>query len=165
MKGKHELLKALARCRIMKETSVVEDFKLNESVVVKLLSEKLVATETHQNNKYYVLTSKGEQYVKQELPEVSQVYRGFVLEQDLSLMEFYSKLNQQERDTWETKDDFIVQYQLSGTVDGAYRNANGEMVAVKAVSSKASFSAVERVENFLKQANISHVQYLVYKAV
>jgi hypothetical protein len=164
--AKYEFLKALARCRVMLAEVLEKDFLISESTAVACLSEKLVALETKKDGsgekRYYVLTSKGEQFVKQEIPEVQQLYRGFVLEQDLALMEFYVKLEQAVRDTWVTKDDFIVKHQLSGTVDGAYLNADGELIAVKAVSSKASFSAVEKVENFLKQAEIPHIHYLMY---
>lgn len=166
MNAKHEFLKALARCRVVDVETLENHLKLSESVAVSCLSEKLVALETKKDGSkeksYYALTSKGEQYVKQELPEVQHLYRGFVLEQDLSLMEFYAKLEQPTRDTWVTKDDFIVKHQLSGTVDGAYRNEQGELVAVKVLSKKASFSSVERVENFLKQAEIPHIFYIMY---
>jgi hypothetical protein len=164
--AKHEFLKALARCRVMMVDVLEKDFSIAESTAVACLSEKLVALETKKDGfgeiRYYVLTSKGEQFVKQEIPEIQQMYRGFVVKQDIVLMEFYAKLNQVDRNTWVTKDDFIVKHQLSGTVDGAYRNADGELVAVKALSLKASFSAVERVEIFLKQAEIPHIHYLMY---
>lgn len=166
MNAKHELLKALARCRVITADTLENVLNVAESVAIACMSEKLVAMETRkegfQELRYYVLTSKGEQYIKQEIPEIIQMYRGFVLEQDVALMEFYAKLEQTVRDTWITKDDFIVKHQLSGTVDGAYRNQDGEIVAVKVVSSKASFSAVERVENFLKQAEIPHIHYVMY---
>lgn len=162
MNKKHELLKALARCGAVETGKTEEVLGVSEAIAVALLSEKLIGQEEKNNRSFYLLTTKGEQYIKKEIPEIKQIYRGFIVEQDLVLMEFYGKLDQQTKDTWITKDDFIVRHQLPGTVDGAYVNEDGEVVGVKALSNKASFSAVEKVENFLKQAEIPHIYYLHY---
>lgn len=164
---KEELLKLLARCRVVEQHLLEERFDIPAKVCESLVEAKLLASETKKDGfrtlTYYTLTSKGEQYVKQEFPDVKEIYRGFILEQDLALVEYYCKLSKEQRSSWITKDDFIKQYQVSGVVDGAYRNDKGEMVGVKVLNAQASFSAVERVEKFLKTASIHRIHYLTFR--
>lgn len=165
--NKEEFLKALARCRLMEADKAVDWFGLTGSDIDSLLSERLISTEKHEqggeSKSCYTLSEKGESYITHEVSDVNHVYRGFIAEQDLELMSFYAKLPLESRQTWITKDDYIVQYQQPGTVDGAYRDKEGNLVAIKVVSAKAPFSSVERVEQFLKHTGIEHIHYLTYQ--
>lgn len=163
---KDQVLKVLARCRIL-EGSVMES-KMNIEAIVadQLVEEKLVFKETVKEGFYhrhfYTLTDKGETYVKKNVPEIKELYRGFVKEQDLELCRYYLERSEEEQNSWITRDDLIKQYKLPGTVDGAYLNENGELVGIKTIKKTADFSAVERVESFLKETGIPHVQYVVF---
>jgi len=165
MEKKFELLKALSRCRVVDVETMENELGIPESVAMKCLSEKLIGRDNQKGKSVFLLTEKGEQYVKQEIPEIKQFYRGFVLEQDLELMRFYAKLNKNFRDSWITKDDFIVQFQLTGTVDGAYLNEQGDLVGIKVLNNNSTFKAVEKVEDFLLKANIPHINYVTYKTL
>lgn len=162
-----KFLKTLARCRVVTKSAMEDDLHIPFSVAEKCLVEKLIAEKTQKRGfveeRYYELTDKGEQYIKQNYPEIKEMYRGFVLEQDIALMEFYSKLQPNEQESWITKDEFIVKHKASGTVDGAYVDQNGTLIGVKALSVKADFSSVEKVEKFLQLANIPQIHYIIYQ--
>lgn len=163
---KHELFKALARCRIIEGKMMEAYLNIPELVADEWVKEKLISRETKKEGfrlvNYYTLTSKGENYIKNHIPEIKELYRGFVLEHDLLLCEFYLKRNRKERDSWVTRDDLIKEFRLPGTVEGMFINQNGEKEAVKVLSQKADFSAVEKVERFLRAADIPKINYLIY---
>lgn len=161
--NKHILLKALARCRLITDELIEHGLHVSLEAVDDCLKEKLITKEKDSQNSYYILTEIGEQYVRQELPEIGHLYRGFVVEQDIVLANFYCKLDEEGRETWRTKDDYIVQYQLSGTVDASYINKDKECVGIKVLNVNSGFSVVERVEKFVKEVNIPHMYYLHYK--
>jgi len=160
-------LKTLARCRVVTESAMEELLYIPTSVAEKCLVEKLITEKTRKQGfseeKYYELTDKGEQFIKQNYPEIQELYRGFVLDQDIALMEFYSKLQSDEQESWMTKDDFIVKYKAPGTVDGAYTKQDGTVIGVKALSVKANYSSVEKVEKFLQIAEIPQIFYIIYQ--
>lgn len=160
-------LKTLARCRVVTESAMEELLYIPTSVAEKCLVEKLIAEKTKKQGfteeKYYELTDKGEQFVKQNYSDIQEIYRGFILEQDITLMEFYSKLQPNEQNSWMTKDDFIVKYKAPGAVDGAYTKQDGTLIGVKALSVKANYSSVEKVEKFLQIAGIPQIFYIIYQ--
>lgn len=163
---KHEVLRTLARCRVL-EASMMEPLMNMSSVVAEaLVDEKLVSKEIVKDGfrlrTFYTLTNKGEGYIKQNIPEIKEIYRGFVLEQDLTLCDFYLRRSKEEKDSWITRDDLIKKYKLPGTVDGAFVNASGKLEAVKTINQNADFSAVEKVESFLKATGIEHINYILF---
>lgn len=161
-----ELLIVLARCRVVDKSDVVEKFKLSETDLQSLLDEKLVqkATEQYKGEEIDVLylTDKGEAYVKAKLKQVKEIYRGFKVDQDLALYDFYMRRNDKEKESWITRDDLIKKHQLPGTVDGAFISEDGRLEAVKTLSPKSGYDALKKVEEFIKKADIPYVHYLVY---
>jgi hypothetical protein len=162
-----ELLITLARCRLIDASMLEPLLNLPVRTADSLVEEKLVAMETvmdgEEQRDIYSLTSKGESYVKNQIPQIKELYRGFVLEQDLALCSFYLRRSKTERETWITRDDLIKKHQFPGTVDGAFINANGEWEAVKTVNVKSGYEAVRKVELFLKEAVIPQISYIVFK--
>lgn len=163
---KDQVLKVLARCRILEQSVMESKMSIEAIVADQLVEEKLVFKETVKEGfylrRFYTLTDKGEAYVKKNVPGIKELYRGFVQEQDLELCRFYLDRSQEEQNSWITRDDLIKQYKLPGTVDGAFLNKDGELVGVKTISKTADFSAVERVETFLKATEIPHILYVIF---
>ncbi|MBP1308895.1 DNA-binding MarR family transcriptional regulator [Paenibacillus sp. 1182] len=159
---KFELLETLARCRVVASSEMT----IPSDVVKELTEEKLVVQkdfgEESSRKTIYMLTDKGEVYIKQNMPEIQEIYRGFVVEQDLALCDFYLRRNVDEKKSWITKDDLIKKYRLPGTVDGAFMNREGKLVGVKVLNQTANYAAVEKVEGFLKAAHIEFVHYIMF---
>lgn len=164
---KHELLKTLARCRIIEEKMMENYLNIPGLVAEEWEKEKLILKKEEKKEGYgfiyyYTLTAKGEQYVKKHIPEIKEIYRGFVTEHDLLLCDYYLRRSRKEKDTWVTKDDLIKKYKQPGTVDGMFINQYGQKEAVKVLSQKSDYSAVRKVEKFLKEAEILKITYLLY---
>ncbi|WCK56994.1 hypothetical protein PP175_27780 (plasmid) [Aneurinibacillus sp. Ricciae_BoGa-3] len=161
-----EVIKALARCRII-ELEMAQDYvgateqALDEAVEKKWLAKEIVK-ENGKIKQYYTLTTKGEQFIKENLPEIKEIYRGFILEHDLNLMAFYLKRSKKEQDSWMTRDDLTKTYQFPGTVDGAFINKEGEKEAVEVMSTTAKPSSVEKTEAFVQHAGITKMNYILY---
>ncbi|MFF2532229.1 hypothetical protein ACFVS2_25300 [Brevibacillus sp. NPDC058079] len=163
---KHEVLRVLARCRVLEESMMEPLMNMSSSVAEALVDELLVSKvsvkEGFRLRTFYELTSKGESYIKQNMPEIKEFYRGFNLEQDLTLCDFYLRRSDKEKDSWITRDDFIKKYKLPGTVDGAFVNVNGRLEAVKTIHQNSDFSSVERVESFLRATEIEDISYILF---
>lgn len=161
-----EILVVLARCRVIEESALEEVLGFSTVVAQSLVEDKLVhkSVEKYKEKEVivYFLTDKGESYVKTNLPQVKEIYRGFVLEQDLALFDFYTRRTKEERDSWITRDDLIKKYQLTGTVDGAFISGDGRLEGVKTLNAKSGYDALKKVETFLKHAEIPYVHYLLY---
>lgn len=160
---KFELLQALARCRVVDGSTI--DLPLE--VFTELLKEKLIVKkeETGEENidrVIYSLTDKGEVFIKQNIPEIKEIYRGFVLQQDLKLSDFYLRRSKAEKASWITRDDLIKKYKLPGTVDGAFINKDGKLEGVKTLSNTADYSAVEKIEKFLDATEIESITYIMF---
>jgi hypothetical protein len=161
-----ELFKALARCGVIEQKMAESRFGISKQQFDEWVEKKMLAREWIQDKdevlSCYRLTGKGEQFVKEHIPEIQEIYRGFILEHDLCLMEFYLKRTQSEKDTWLTRDDMIKKYKLPGTIDGAFMNEEGKWEGIEVLSSTATFSSVERVETFLKETGIEKMNYILY---
>lgn len=163
MTDKDILLTAMARCRLMTEGMWKEHFSEDLAVFHSCSKENLIEAHTKKEITFWELTDEGEKYIKENIEEVNECYRGFDIDQDISLLGFYSKLDEELKRSWVTKDDLIVKHRLPGTVDGVFINEKGETVGVKAVGNHANFSLIVRVESFLKETRIPQVIYLQYK--
>lgn len=161
-----ELLKALARCGAIELEMAKNQLGISKEQLDEWVEKKILIREWVQDKNdmrpCYRLAEKGEQLVKKYAPEIQEIYRGFILEHDLRLMEFYLKREPSERDSWLTRDDMIKKYQLPGTIDGAFINKNGEWEGIEVISRTAEFSSVEKAESFVKQAGIVKMNYIVY---
>jgi DNA-binding PadR family transcriptional regulator len=163
---RNDLLKAFIRCRILDARIAQTAFGVSQEELDSMVEEKILVTEKVQKDTetltYYVLTDKGEKVAKEKLSYTGEVYRGFILEHDLALMEFYLSLTTEEREGWLTRDDMTKQYRLPGTIDGAYVNKEGVLEGVEVLSRTAKPSAVEKAESFLNQTDIKKMNYLTY---
>lgn len=160
---KNELLKALARCRVILESDAEKVFQLKPEEIEELILQKIIVRkETNDKKKVLLLTEKGEHFFKQENPEFGEIYRGFILEHDLTLMDFYLRRTKEERDSWSTKDDMIKAFQLRGTLDGAFINQKGCLEGVEVLKNTAKYSSVEKAEEFIKEVGIQEMNYLIY---
>ncbi|PLS19625.1 hypothetical protein CVD28_04195 [Bacillus sp. M6-12] len=161
-----ELLKALGRCRIIDKSLAEKWLGVTEEELESLKEQKLISVELVQDDlqvhSYYTLTEKGEKVLKEEVPAFGEIYRGFIVEHDLCLMEFYLKRTAEEKETWQTRDDMTKKYRLPGTLDGAFTNEKGEFEGVEVISKTAKPSVVEKAESFIKEVNIQRMNYLLY---
>jgi DNA-binding PadR family transcriptional regulator len=156
-----EFLKALGRCRVMNQ-SLATQTGVSEEEIESFVERKVISREEVEDVHYYTLTEKGEKVLKEEVPSFGEIYRGFILEHDVCLMEFYLKRTEQEKESWLTRDDLIKKHRLPGTVDGAFINEEGQLEAVEVISKTAKPSVVEKTEAFLKEVNIEKMNYLLY---
>ncbi|WCF11650.1 hypothetical protein NDS46_30350 (plasmid) [Paenibacillus thiaminolyticus] len=163
---RNEVLSALARCRVAEATMLELGIGSCGSIIDSLLKDKFIKKKVMnykaQDVNIYMLTDKGEGYIKNQMSEIKELYRGFVLEQDLALADFYFRRSKSERQTWITRDDFIKKYKLPGTVDGAFITEKGELQAVKVLSQNSGYEALKKVEDFLEQTEIPFIHYIVY---
>lgn len=163
---KEDLLKTLARCRVITVELIKNYLHISIAALDELLKENLIVMVTEKHGSriydYYRLTLLGEKYIRNHIPEIKELYRGCILEQDLLLCEFYLRRNCQEKNSWLTREDLVKEYKIAETVDGMFVNEKGEREGVKVLSNKSPFSDVERVEEFARRANIARVNYLLY---
>lgn len=163
----NEILKVLSRCRLLDMRMGIKYLEITEEEIDGLVELELITKEFVQSEKFKVImycemTEKGEQYVKENLTEIDEIYRGFIFEHDLELSKVYLELTKEERDTWMTRDDMIKKYKFQGTIDGAFVNLSGEIEGVEILSGSAKSSAIGRAEAFLKHAEIANMRYILY---
>lgn len=161
-----ELLKALGRCRVANRAMTQTLLEVTEDEIQELISEKIISVESVQTDmekiEYFTLTEKGEKVLKEKVPDFREIYRGFILEHDLVLMEFYLKLSEDDKESWYTRDDLIKEFKYPGTVDGAFINENLEFEGVEVLSKTAKPSATEKTEAFLTHVQAKKMNYLFY---
>ena len=166
MNTNRDILKALARCRVFDLNQAIKYLHVNEKELDLLCEEKILSKEYNKTDLNvmicYYLTGKGEQYVRQNLPEIREFYRGFILEHDLRLTEFYLELSPEEQASWLTRDDLIKQFKLSGAVDGAYINTSREFEGIEIMNKTGKPSTLEKTENFVAQSGIKRMNYILY---
>lgn len=163
---KEEFLTALLQCHLMDARMAFAHFGLTEEELEDLVKQQVLAIELVQKGeeliRYYAVEERAERSVKEETGFKGEVYRGFIAEHDVRLMEFYLELQPTERKTWRTRDDMTKEYRLPGTIDGAFTNQEGIQEGVEVLSKNAKPSAVEKAENFLNQTPIKKMNYLTY---
>lgn len=163
---KQEFLTALLKCRLMDAKMANQYFGLTEEQLDEMVKNHILAIETVQKEeeliRYYTVEEKAERSLKEETSFKGEIYRGFIAEHDIRLMEFYLNLKPSVRSTWRTRDDMTKEYRLPGTIDGAFLNNEGVLEGVEVLSKTAKPSAIEKAENFLKQTPITKMNYLMY---
>ncbi|MDF2879566.1 MAG: hypothetical protein K0R54_123 [Clostridiaceae bacterium] len=170
MNVRNEVLKTLARCRVLKLTDAIKQFDITEEDIDKMLEEKIITKEFLEFKRdfvpviieYFQLSDKGEKFVKDIIVEINEIYRGFILEHDLSLCEYYLERTKEERETWLTRDDMIKRYKSTGTIDGAFMNKNNQLEGIEIMSKNSKPSVIEKTEEFIKIAEIKKMNYILY---
>lgn len=162
----NEIMKVLARCGVMELKSAIKNLNVQEVEIDKYCKKGIIAKEFLEKypkvTTYYRMTDVGRDYVKQHLPEIRELYQGFVLEHDIKLSEFYLDLSPSERNTWITRDDMSKKYKLRGTLDGAFKNKENLFTGIEIMSKTARASSVEATESFVKAIGIEKMNYILY---
>lgn len=166
-KEAYEILKVVAKCGLITESTGNEHFPMFEEHVHFLVENGWLsmkeATLNYRKTFVYYLTEKGEDFLFLENLYRKPFYRGYILEKDARLVEYYLSLPKEKQETWVTKDELLEKHPISGVPDGAYVNDDGEFVAIKILKKNANFSLIEKTENFLKEAEIPKIEYLMYE--
>lgn len=162
----NNIFATLARCRVLELQQAKKYLRVTEQELDLLCEVKLLSKEYIKNNFNvsicYYLTSKGEQYVHQNIRQIKELYRGFILEHDLRLCDFYLSRTVAEQESWMTRDDLIKKYKLNGAVDGAFTNINREFEGIEIMSKTAKPDTLEKTENFIAESGIQKMNYVLY---
>lgn len=163
---RHEFLRALLQCGVMDARMANQHFGLTEEQLEDMVkSQELVVKTIEKEEKvlrYYTVEEKAEKNLKEQIGFSGEIYRGFIVEHDLRLMEFYLELHPTVRETWITRDDMTKEYRLPGTIDGAFVNESGVFEGVEVLGKNAKASTIEKAEKFLNQTPIKKMTYLTY---
>lgn len=161
-----KILKLLARCSVLENNMALNKLNVGAEDLEKLCESELIVKLSQEVKgvllTYYSLTEIGEEFIKANYPDFDEIYRGFILNHDLELSEFYLRRTEKERNSWITKDDMIKQYKLQGTLDGAFINENGEFEGIEVLKHSSSPSVVEKIEMFNKEIGIQQMNYMLY---
>lgn len=166
IKVQKKILKALARCGVLEHSKAIQLLKATEDDLSKLEKSgkisRIIEMVNGKSIDYYVLSEVGEEFLKEIYLDFGEIYRGFILNHDLVLSDYYLNRTEEEQETWQTRDDMIKKYKLQGTLDGAYINENGEFQGVEVLKTTAKKEVVERLEKFISSVGIQQMYYILY---
>jgi len=162
-----KLFESISRTRVITQKDAIEVIGVTMEELESYQQQKILSLKSIEVKKevvkYYELSERGEKIVKENFDTIGQFYRGFDVLQDLTLSQFYLKLSEDVRATWETKDDLIVEYRLTGTVDGVFQE-NGKWRGVKVLNTSANSQTAERYMKFVEETKLDDVMFLMYQS-
>lgn len=152
-----KLMKVLYDCGVITDDEV-ESLGMDMSLVNDLISKEQLVARVIGGKQVYSLTDYGEKVYRLNTDK-KIFFRCTNKDKMISLVSFYASLSNEERDTWKSKDLWYTEGYVGAIPDATYLK-DGEMYGVYVCSPSTSKALIANVEAFVKERNISHMEYL-----
>lgn len=151
------ILKVLYDCGAITNDEI-ETLDLDFSIIDDLLKKEQIFTKMIDKKVFYYLNDFGEKIYRIETGKKT-FYRCENFKKMKALVDFYSKLSKNERDSWKSKDEWYYEGYVGAIPDATYIKDDG-IYAVYIQTENTTKNMIDKVEKFVRDNNIKNISYI-----